>query len=162
MIADRTLADDVRAALLRHGLPAGALTLEITETGIGADPTHSRATLDALHAVGVKLSVDDFGTGHSSLGRIAELPIQEIKIDKSFVRDLTRHVGRRAVTDATLHLGRALDLLVVAEGVETEEEFDYLRAAGCGAVQGYYLARPLPASEFAAWLAARPATLFAA
>jgi diguanylate cyclase (GGDEF)-like protein len=153
VLADRGLAGDVRAALARHGLPPAALTLEITETGIMADPTHSLATLDALHAMGVQLSIDDFGTGHSSLGRLAELPIQEVKIDKSFVRDLTTKAGRRAVTDATLHLGRALDLLVVAEGVETAEEFDYLRAGGCGAVQGYYVSRPLPAAEFTAWLA---------
>ncbi|GIE94440.1 putative bifunctional diguanylate cyclase/phosphodiesterase [Paractinoplanes rishiriensis] len=161
-IADRGLAEDVRVALLRHGLPAAALTLEITETGLMADPTNSLATLETLRGIGVKLSVDDFGTGHSSLGRLSELPIQEVKIDKGFVRDLTTTAGRRAVTDATLHLGRALDLLVVAEGVETREEFDYLRAHGCGAVQGYYVSRPLPAAAFTAWLADRPARSYLA
>ena len=107
----------------------------------------------------MKLSIDDFGTGHSSLGRLAELPIDEVKIDKGFVRDVTTEPGRRAVTEAALHLGRALDLLVVAEGVETREELDYLRAAGCGAVQGYYLSRPLPPADFTAWLAAQAAPL---
>src|SRR4051794_30252542 len=115
MLADRALAGDVRDALLRHDLPPAALTLEITETGIMEDPIHSTATLAALRAVGVKLSIDDFGTGHSSLGRLAELPIDEVKIDKGFVRDVTTEPGRRAVTEAALHLGRALDLLVVAE-----------------------------------------------
>jgi diguanylate cyclase (GGDEF)-like protein len=153
MIAERGLAEDVREALARHNLPARALTLEITETGVMADPTNSLATLDALHGLGVALSVDDFGTGHSSLGRLAELPVQEVKIDKGFVRDLTVTVVRRAVVDATLHLGRALDLLVVAEGVETAEEYEYLRASGCGAVQGYYISRPLPSADFTAWLA---------
>ena len=159
MIADHGLAEDVRETLLDHGLPPSALTLEITESSIMADPTHSQANLDALHAMGVKLSIDDFGTGHSSLGRLAELPIHEVKIDKGFVRGLTEQAGQRAVTDATLHLGRALNLLVVAEGVETRAEFDYLRAAGCGAVQGYYISRPLPGAQFSTWLAdhaARP------
>jgi diguanylate cyclase (GGDEF)-like protein len=154
MITDPTLVEQVRSALGRHGLPPAALTLEITETGIINDPTHSMITLGELHALGVKLSIDDFGTGHSSLGRLAELPIQEVKIDKSFVRDLTTMKNRQAVTDAVLHLGRSLDLLVVAEGVETVAEFEYLRARGCDAIQGYYVAKPLPAAEFTAWLAA--------
>jgi diguanylate cyclase (GGDEF)-like protein len=159
VVADHDLTDDVQQALQRHGLPAGALTLEITENGIMADRTHSLAALDALRALGVNLSVDDFGTGHSSLGRLANLPIQEVKIDKGFVRDVTVLAGRRAVTDATLHLGRALNLLVVAEGVETREEFDYLRDGGCGLIQGYYISRPLPEADFAAWLADRPSFL---
>ncbi|MFF5289731.1 putative bifunctional diguanylate cyclase/phosphodiesterase [Paractinoplanes globisporus] len=157
MLADQALAGEVRDALRRHGLPAAALTLEITETGIMADPSGSAVTLAALRAIGVKLSIDDFGTGHSSLGRLADLAIDEVKIDKSFVRDVLAHPGRRAVTEAALHLGRALDLLVVAEGVETREELDYLRAAGCGAVQGYYLSRPLPPADFTAWLVTQAA-----
>jgi diguanylate cyclase (GGDEF)-like protein len=154
MIGDRTLTDEVRAALGRHGLPAGALTLEITETGIIDDPTRSMTTLGALRALGVKLSIDDFGTGHSSLGRLAELPIQEVKIDKGFIRDLTTRKDRQAVTDAVLRLGRALDLVVVAEGVETPAELDHLRLRGCDVIQGYHIARPLPAAEFMAWLTA--------
>ncbi|MEV6636654.1 EAL domain-containing protein [Actinoplanes sp. NPDC051470] len=153
MVTDQTLVEDVRTALNRYRLPANALTLEITETGIIADPTHSLLTLEALHTLGVKLSIDDFGTGHSSLGRIAELPIQEVKIDKSFVRDLTTKRDRQAVTDAILHLGRTLDLTIVAEGVETQAEFEYLRERGCDTIQGYYIARPLPAAQFTTWLA---------
>ncbi|WP_030439663.1 putative bifunctional diguanylate cyclase/phosphodiesterase [Actinoplanes subtropicus] len=157
MLADPALAGDVRDALLRRGLPAAALILEITETGIMADPVRSAATLATLRDIGVKLSIDDFGTGHSSLGRLADLAIDEIKIDKSFVRDLLAQPGRRAVTEAALHLGRALGLQVVAEGVETPEELDYLRAAACDAVQGFYLSRPLPPEDFTAWLAAQAA-----
>jgi diguanylate cyclase (GGDEF)-like protein len=152
ILADETLVDEVRQALHEHGLPAAALTLEITENGIMDDPTHSHRTLESLHALGVKLSIDDFGTGHSSLGRLAELPIQEMKIDKSFVRHLGVNPSRRAVTDASLRLGRALDLIVVAEGVEDHAEFEYLRRQGCDAVQGYYVSRPLPAAEFLTWL----------
>ena len=152
MIADQTLIHDVQQALVKHGVPAASLTLEITETGIIDDPTHSMITLTSLHALGVTLSVDDFGTGHSSLGRLAELPVQEVKIDKGFVRHLATRRAGRAVTDAALHLGRALDLVVVAEGVETRSEFDYLRERGCDVIQGYYISRPLPPDAFLAWL----------
>jgi diguanylate cyclase (GGDEF)-like protein len=155
IVADQTLTDEVRQALEAHDLPASALILEITENGIMDHPTHSRRTLASLHALGVNLSIDDFGTGHSSLGRLAELPIQEMKIDKSFVRHLSTEPSRRAVTDASLQLGRALNLTVVAEGVEDRTEFEYLRNHGCDAIQGYYISRPLPAAEFQTWLMER-------
>ncbi|MEV6597171.1 GGDEF domain-containing protein [Actinoplanes sp. NPDC051346] len=156
ILTDPNLADDVSRALRRHRLPPIALTLEITENGVMEDPARSMRTLDALNALGVKLSIDDFGTGHSSLGRLAELPIHEMKIDKSFVRGLTTDQTRRAVTDAALQLGRTLGLIVVAEGVEDETELEYLRRHGCGVIQGYYISRPLPAAEFADWLSGRP------
>jgi diguanylate cyclase (GGDEF)-like protein len=156
ILADETLTHDVRQALRQHGVPAGALTLEITEDGIMDDPTHSHTTLAALHALGVKLSIDDFGTGHSSLARLAELPIHEMKIDKSFIRHLMVEPSRRAVTDVSLQLGRALGLIVVAEGVEDRDEFEYLRQQGCDAIQGYYIARPLSAADFMTWLTERP------
>ncbi|MEV0896137.1 EAL domain-containing protein [Actinoplanes sp. NPDC049802] len=153
--ADPGLAAQVQEHLHRYGVPAAALTLEITENGIMTDPTNCRLTLDALHELGVKLSIDDFGTGHSSLGRLAHLPIHEVKIDKSFVRHLVTDRKRRAVTDAALQLGRALDLTIVAEGVEEEDEFDYLRRHDCDAVQGYYIAKPMPHGAFLDWLASR-------
>ena len=155
IVADPNLPSQVQEALRRYDLPAEALTLEITENGIMADPTNSRRTLDALHELGVKLSIDDFGTGHSSLGRLAHLPIDEVKIDKSFVRHIVTDRNRRAVTDAALQLGRALELTVVAEGVEDEAEFDYLRRHECHAVQGYFVAKPMPHAAFADWLTAR-------
>jgi diguanylate cyclase (GGDEF)-like protein len=151
-LADETLTDEVQRALQRHGVPAAALTLEITENSIMDDPTHIHITLTSLYALGVKLSIDDFGTGHSSLGRLAEMPIHEMKIDKSFVRDLMVKPSRRAVTDASLQLGRALDLIVVAEGVEDRAEFEYLREQGCDTIQGYYISKPLGAAEFMTWL----------
>ncbi|GGJ78493.1 hypothetical protein GCM10010123_05580 [Pilimelia anulata] len=153
VLADPLLAEDVLAALRTHGLPAGALTLEITENGMMDDPARGRATLAALADHGIRLSIDDFGTGHSSLGRIAELPIHEMKIDKTFIRDLPANTGTRAVTDASLELGRALGLTVVAEGVEREQEYAYLRAHGCDAIQGYWIARPMPGAAFLTWLA---------
>ncbi|BCY11471.1 bifunctional diguanylate cyclase/phosphodiesterase [Actinoplanes sp. L3-i22] len=157
LLADQTVAGQVQEALDRHGLPARALTLEITENGIMADPENARRTLDTLFALGVTLSIDDFGTGHSSLGRLAHLPIHEMKIDKSFIRHIVTDRNRRAVTDAALQLARALDLTVVAEGVEEQAELDYLRQHGCDAVQGYLVSRPIPAAAFRDWLAERHA-----
>jgi EAL domain-containing protein (putative c-di-GMP-specific phosphodiesterase class I) len=151
-ITDPTLTSAVLDALTNHGLPPRSLTLEITETGIMEDPIHSLSILESIRALGVQLSVDDFGTGHSSLGRLADLPVQEMKIDKGFVTDLITDRSRRAVTDASLQLGHALGLHVVAEGVETEAEFEYLRRLGCDSVQGYYISRPLPADNFLSWL----------
>jgi diguanylate cyclase (GGDEF)-like protein len=152
MLTDLALTGQIEQALRRHGLPAEALTLEITENAIMADPTNARRTLDALHGLGVKLSIDDFGTGHSSLGRLAHLPIHEVKIDKSFVRHIVTDRTRRAVTDAALQLARALDLTVVAEGVEEQDELDYLRRHGCHAIQGYLISKPIPPVEFLTWL----------
>jgi diguanylate cyclase (GGDEF)-like protein len=151
-ITDRTLIGEVQQALAANDVPAAALTLEITETGVMEDPTHSSTILESLRALGVRLSVDDFGTGHSSLDRLADLPVQEMKIDKSFVRDLTTNRSRQAVTDASLQLGHALGLHVVAEGAETQAEFEYLRRLGCDSVQGYHISRPLPAGQFLTWI----------
>ena len=158
-LADPTLTDEVAALLAKTGLPATALTLEITENGVMDDPTRSLATLKSLRALGVTLSIDDFGTGHSSLGRVAELPIQEIKIDKSFVRGLITNRSKMAVTDAAIQLGHTLNLMVVAEGVEERDEYDYLISQGCDVVQGYYTSRPLPGDRFAAWLGTYTATV---
>jgi EAL domain-containing protein (putative c-di-GMP-specific phosphodiesterase class I) len=158
-LADPTLTDEVAALLVKTGLPATALTLEITENGVMDDPTRSLATLKSLHALGITLSIDDFGTGHSSLGRVAELPIQEIKIDKSFVRGLITNRSKMAVTDAAIQLGHTLNLKVVAEGVEERDEYDYLVSQGCDVVQGYYTSRPLPGDRFTAWLGTYTSTV---
>jgi EAL domain-containing protein (putative c-di-GMP-specific phosphodiesterase class I) len=141
--------------LRKTGVPARALTLEITEGSVMADTERSLATLESLHALGVKLSIDDFGTGHSSLGRLGELPIHEVKIDKSFVRHLTVDPHVRGVADAAIQIGRTFGLIVVAEGVEDESEYAYLGRQGCDVVQGYYMSKPLPADEFEVWLAGR-------
>jgi len=152
VIASRTLVAEVRQTLARHAVPAEALTLEITETGVMEDAGNSLRTLESLRAVGVKLSIDDFGTGHSSLGRLAEFPVDEVKIDKSLIRGLTTNRSNEALTYASLYLGQALGLHVVAEGVETEAEFEYLRGLGCDSIQGYYVSRPLPPDRFLRWV----------
>ncbi|MFI5938271.1 putative bifunctional diguanylate cyclase/phosphodiesterase [Actinoplanes sp. NPDC051494] len=156
-LLDADLTEVVARLLAETGNPAHALTLEITESTILADPAGSMATLERLHALGVELSIDDFGTGYSSLGRLRELPIQEVKIDKSFVRSLAADLRDQAVVRSAVQLGHALDLRVVAEGVEDPDTYAYLAEEGCDVVQGYHLSRPLPADDLTAWLLARDA-----
>jgi diguanylate cyclase (GGDEF)-like protein len=153
-LVDQTLPDVVSRLLGQCGVPASALVLEITESSIMADPARSIATLDRLHALGVKLAIDDFGTGYSSLGRLRELPIHEMKIDKSFVQRISIDHRDRAVVRSAVQLGHALDLAVVAEGVEDEATYQLLTREGCNVVQGYFVSKPLPADEFANWLGA--------
>jgi diguanylate cyclase (GGDEF)-like protein len=154
-LADTTLPDVVTRLLGQTGVPAPALILEITESTIMADPGGSMAILDRLHALGVKLAIDDFGTGYSSLGRLRELPIHEVKIDKSFVQRVAVDHRDRAVVRSAIQLGHALDLEVVAEGVEDAITLKHLQREGCDLVQGYFIARPMAADVFEAWLAGR-------
>jgi EAL domain-containing protein (putative c-di-GMP-specific phosphodiesterase class I) len=113
------------------------------------------AILDKLHSVGVRLAIDDFGTGYSSLGRLRELPIHEVKIDKSFVQRIAVDHRDRAVVRSAIQLGHALDLEVVAEGVEDGATLAHLHREGCNLVQGYYISKPLPADIFETWLVGR-------
>ncbi|MGC9665461.1 putative bifunctional diguanylate cyclase/phosphodiesterase [Planosporangium sp. 12N6] len=156
-LLDDNLPDIVARLLGQVGVPACALVLEITEVALMADPTGSVATLDRLHTLGVRLAIDDFGTGYSSLGRLRELPIHEVKIDKSFVQRIGVDPRDRAVVRSAVQLGHALGLQVVAEGVEDAATYDQLTAEGCNLVQGYLVSRPLPAEEFARWLSDRQA-----
>jgi diguanylate cyclase (GGDEF)-like protein len=158
-LLDVTLPDLVTRLLVETGVPATALTLEITESTLMTDPTGARLTLDRLHAVGVKLSIDDFGTGYSSLGRLRELPIHEVKIDKSFVQRLAVDHRDRAVVRSAVQLGHALDLEVVAEGVEDATTLAHLSREGCNLIQGYHISRPLPADQFEIWLTGRAKTI---
>ncbi|HET6533676.1 MAG TPA: GGDEF domain-containing protein [Actinoplanes sp.] len=151
-LLDDTLPEVSQRLLARHDVPAAALTLEITEGTLMADPDGGRVTLDRLRRLGVRISIDDFGTGYSSLGRLRDLPIDEVKIDKSFVRDAARDHRDRALLRSTVQLGHALDLQVVAEGVEDESTYAFLAQTGCDLVQGYHISRPLPADRFTAWL----------
>jgi diguanylate cyclase (GGDEF)-like protein len=156
-LIDASLPDVVAGLLSRTRSPASALTLEITEGSIMADPVGSLTILNELHSLGVKLSIDDFGTGYSSLSRLRELPIHEMKIDKSFVQRVSTDPRDRAVVRSAIQLGRALDLQVVAEGVEDRETYACLRREGCDIIQGYLVSRPLPAADLSVWLASRKA-----
>jgi len=144
------LIDTVRATLERHALPPSCLTLEITESTAMRDVTASLAILQQLHDMGVRISIDDFGTGYSSLLYLKRLPASELKIDRGFVRELARDTEDAAIVSAIVALGHTLNLKIVAEGVETAEQQDFLTRVGCDALQGYLLGRPMPAHRFAA------------
>ena len=139
----------VRRALEESGMPAARLVLEITEGVLLHDPEHAGTVLVALQALGVRIAVDDFGTGYSSLAYLRRLPIASLKIDRSFVRDMTESMNDLVIVSAVLSLARELGLDAVAEGVETAGQLALLREKGCPYVQGYFIGRPLPADDFA-------------
>ncbi|MCR6685239.1 bifunctional diguanylate cyclase/phosphodiesterase [Pseudoxanthomonas sp.] len=143
-----SLLPTVEAALRRHGIPAGKLTLEITENMAMRNVEVSLAILHELAALGVKISIDDFGTGYSSLLYLKRLPATELKIDRGFVRDLEHDSDDAAIVSSIVALGRALDLQVVAEGVETDGQQRHLSELGCDYLQGYLLGRPVTAERF--------------
>ena len=142
------LVHSVAKALATHGLPANSLTLEITETTAMSDADASMTVLKQLSEMGVDLSIDDFGTGYSSLMYLKRLPANELKIDRGFVRDLERDSDDAAIVSAIVALGQALGLRIVAEGVETDMQQDFLTQLGCDSLQGYLLGHPLPAERF--------------
>jgi EAL domain-containing protein (putative c-di-GMP-specific phosphodiesterase class I) len=156
-IVDATLPDAVAGALERHGVRGDRLECEISENTVMADPVRAMDVLGRLRAMGVRLSLDDFGTGHSSLAYLKRLPLDEVKIDRSFVLGMTEDENDAVIVRSTIDLARNLGLDVVAEGVENEEILRGLGALRCDVAQGFHVSRPLPAAELEAWLAARAA-----
>ena len=146
------LVEEVASHLRQTGIPAGQLTLEITESTVMVDLSRSVVILEELSDLGLRLSVDDFGTGYSSLSRLTKLPVDEVKIDKSLVFNMLREPGDLAVVRATIDLARSLELDVVAEGIEDGVTWERLRQLGCKKAQGYYLSRPVPAPDLEQWL----------
>ncbi|WP_445671958.1 putative bifunctional diguanylate cyclase/phosphodiesterase [Pseudomonas inefficax] len=142
------LVESVAQALQQSGLPANCLTLEITETTAMHDADASLTVLQHLAEMGVDLSIDDFGTGYSSLMYLKRLPANELKIDRGFVRDLEHDSDDAAIVSAIVALGQALGLRIVAEGVETDRQQDFLTRLGCDSLQGYLLGQPVPAEQF--------------
>jgi diguanylate cyclase (GGDEF)-like protein len=154
-IVDSTLPDAVAETLRRWDVPADRLECEISEDTVMGDPRRATDVLERLRALGVRLSLDDFGTGHSSLSYLKRLPLDEVKIDRSFVSGMADDASDAAIVRSTIDLARHLGLAVVAEGVETTEVLDVLASLECDVAQGFLLSRPLPAGELGAWLAAR-------
>ncbi|MCS3469187.1 diguanylate cyclase (GGDEF)-like protein [Pseudomonas sp. JUb42] len=144
------LVNTVASALVRNRLPANCLTLEITETTAMSDADASMEVLQQLADMGVDLSIDDFGTGYSSLMYLKRLPANELKIDRGFVRDLEQDSDDAAIVSAIVAMGQALNLRIVAEGVETDQQQSFLTRLGCDSLQGYLLGHPLPAQRFIA------------
>ena len=142
----------VREILEETGLPPGRLEIEITESALMSDPARAIATLEELQELGIQIAMDDFGTGYSSLGQLKRLPLQRLKIDKSFVQDVPDDPNEVVIVEAILGLARQLNRIVVAEGVETESQLAFLRERGCDEAQGYLIAKPVPAAEFRALL----------
>jgi diguanylate cyclase (GGDEF)-like protein len=145
--------------LKQIGLEPSALTLELTESSAMADPQTSERVLHGLRELGVNLSIDDYGTGFSSLSRLKHLPFHELKIDRSFVKEMIRDKGDEAIVRSTIELARNLGRTVTAEGVEDQATLQRLESLGCHAVQGFFLARPLPAPQCEAWLLAASSAL---
>jgi diguanylate cyclase len=146
----------VRAALDDTGLEAGYLELEVTEGALMEEPEKATECLMGLREMGVHLAIDDFGTGYSSMSYLQRLPIEKLKIDKAFVRNMTRSPADASITQAIVAMGSSLKLLTLAEGVETEEVAARLREIGCWAAQGYYFGRPGSAKDFAGLLRQSP------
>jgi EAL domain-containing protein (putative c-di-GMP-specific phosphodiesterase class I)/ActR/RegA family two-component response regulator len=148
------IADVVRDALGSAGIPAASLGLEVTETAVMRDVDAATRTLLALRELGVQVAIDDFGTGYSSLAYLRRFPVDEMKIDKTFVDGLGNDAGDTALVAGMVSLAHALDLTVIAEGVETEQQLAELRRIGCEGAQGFLFSRPVPAAQVDALLAA--------
>ncbi len=148
----RQLPREVAEILAATRLPASQLELEITESGVMQDPRRAAAMLEEIQSLGVSLAIDDFGTGYSSLSYLQKFPFSTLKIDRSFMKDLNEGGGAAALTAGIIGLAHRLRMRVVAEGVETVEQLAYLRAHHCDEIQGFFLSRPIPAEELAAFL----------
>jgi diguanylate cyclase len=153
-LMDQDLPIKLDRVLQRHQIDPKLIILEITESAIMDDPQRALNTLNRLHGLGVKLSIDDFGTGYSSLAYLKQLPVDELKIDKSFVMNMQSDLQDAKIVRSTIDLAHNLGLSVVAEGVETIKSWKLLEALSCDEAQGYYIAKPMPAEQFAAWVQA--------
>jgi diguanylate cyclase (GGDEF)-like protein len=155
-ISDTRFDSRVASLLSRHQLPPSLLTLELTETGFIEDPRRAVLMLDALASLGVCLSIDDFGTGYSSLSHLARMPVDEMKIDRSFVQSLESDAEFATILRSAIDMGHGLGLKVVAEGIESSSVANRLRDFGCDIAQGYFYAKPMPLDAFAAWMKGKP------
>jgi EAL domain-containing protein (putative c-di-GMP-specific phosphodiesterase class I) len=149
---DPKLPDSVSELLSKWDLGADSLEVEITENGVTANPQRALQVLTRLSGMGVRVAIDDFGIGYSSLSRLKTLPVELIKIDQSFVSNMVTNAGDHAIVRSVVDLGHNLGLGVVAEGVEDRATWDMLAALGCDAAQGYYVSRPMPPVDLVEWL----------
>jgi EAL domain-containing protein (putative c-di-GMP-specific phosphodiesterase class I) len=148
-----TLVETVEAVLKRSGLPPSMLELEITESAMMKNTDHAITLMQKLREMGVCLAMDDFGTGYSSLSYLTRFPLSTVKIDRSFINDLSHSNDAQALVDGIIKLAHSLRMKVVAEGVQTQDQLDYLTARHCDQIQGFWLCKPVPAEEAASFLA---------
>lgn len=151
-LIDSDLANKITSILNTHQVNNSSITLEVTESSMMDDPQRSKLTLLSLANIDMRLSIDDFGTGYSSLAYLKELPVSELKIDKSFVMHMQQNENDRIIVNSTIELAHNMGLKVVAEGIEDINTWDLLSDMGCDYGQGYYIARPIPAADFGGWL----------
>jgi len=156
--ADTGFADNVASLLLQTGANASRVVLEVTESGAMKDIAATLRMMEQLRVLGLRFSIDDFGTGHSSLAHLKRLPVDEVKIDRTFIKELEAQHDDDVIVRSTVNLGHALNLKVVAEGVEEASSWNTLRRLGCDLIQGYFVSKPMPISEFTAWVLARCAS----
>jgi len=149
---DPALPETVSALLRGWSVPPASLTIEITESTLMADPIQALEIVRALSRMGVDIAIDDFGTGYSSLAYLKRLPVNELKVDRAFVRHIARDAHDVAIVRSTIGLAHDLGLAVVAEGIEDQAAWDTLAELGCDVAQGYFISRPLPAAELDVWL----------
>ncbi len=157
-LREADLVDTIGSLLSKYQLPAHRLILEITETAVMENPQEALKVLEALNESGVCISIDDFGTGYSSLGYLRNLPAKELKVDRSFIMNMTKNRADMVLVQTVIDMARNLDLRVVAEGVEDSDTLAMLNHMGCDAAQGYHLCRPIPPEELRAWLDAEKKT----
>ncbi|HEV7631457.1 MAG TPA: EAL domain-containing protein [Steroidobacteraceae bacterium] len=151
-LMNRELPEQIAVLLAEHRVPGRLICLELTESGFMEDPAHAQQVLERLAQLGLRLSIDDYGTGYSSLSYIMKLPVNELKIDRSFISSMVGNTDLSTIVRSTIDLGHNLGLKVVAEGVETAAGLELLRQLGCDQAQGFYLSRPLFADDLALWL----------
>jgi EAL domain-containing protein (putative c-di-GMP-specific phosphodiesterase class I) len=148
-------AAQVAELLAAHDVPAHLLELEVTESAIMIDPVRAQQMLEQLSALGLRISIDDFGSGYTSLGQLTSLPVSELKIDRSFVMTMAEDPGNAMIVQSIVDLGHNLGITLVAEGVETEQSLTTLVGLECDVAQGYHICRPIPAAAFESWWAER-------
>jgi len=147
-LMDDNLLKDIKAALDDSGMAPNLLELEITESMVMHNPAHMIAVLTDIKKMGVRLAIDDFGTGYSSLAQLKHFPIDTLKVDRSFIRNLAQDSENQAITKAIITMGKNLSLTVVAEGVETQDQWDFLRDHVCDEMQGFYFSKPIAPDQF--------------
>jgi EAL domain-containing protein (putative c-di-GMP-specific phosphodiesterase class I) len=156
-LLDEGLPELVAHLLDTHDVPASLLKLEITESAMFAEPARAQRLMRQLASLGVSLSIDDFGSGYTSLGQLKDLPVSELKIDRSFVTAMSEHRNDGLIVQSVVELGHNLGLTIVAEGVENGGSLTSLANLGCDVAQGYYLAPPMPVDTFDLWSLSQPA-----
>ncbi len=151
-LLDPELPAQIRALIGQHDIPAQELTIEVTESATMADPERAVRVLEALRAMGVGISIDDYGTGHASIAYLTQLPATEIKIDRSFITGICEDQHAETIARSTIDLARHLGLHVVAEGIETREVWEHLAGLNCDTAQGYFISKPIDGDQLTAWL----------